>query len=118
MLMVKLKYLSIGLRKGARALESAVVAEPGTSAAVLAALRNLLPDTPLNLGDIMPREVIRLSQQHALYLAEAAKYRSFAEHTPANVTATDAVLANGYEMLARSFAQLGPDLGSVDQTTG
>jgi hypothetical protein len=92
---------------------STVVAEPVTAAAVVVALRNLLPDTSLNLGDIIPREENRRSQQHTLYLAEAAKYRSWAENTPANVTATDAVLANGYEILARSFAQLSRELGSA-----
>jgi len=92
---------------------SAVVAEPVTAAAVVAAVKKLLPvrrHSPINLGDIMPFGEIRRSQQHALYLAEAAKYRSWADQTPANMTATDAVLANGYENLARSFEQLCRDL--------
>jgi hypothetical protein len=63
---------------------------------------------------IMPCEETHRSQQLAIYLAEAEKYRSWAVQPPGNVTATDANLATGYEMLARSFAQLGRDLGSVD----
>jgi hypothetical protein len=92
---------------------SAVVAEPVTSAAVLAALRGLLPDTPLSPGNIIPAEETNVSRQHTFYLTEAEKYRSWAVTTLPNVTATDAILANGYETLARSFAQLSRDLGSV-----
>jgi hypothetical protein len=64
---------------------------------------------------IMPSEGTDRSQQHALYLTEAQKYRSWAVQPPGNETATDANLATGYEMLARSFAQLSQDLGSTNQ---